>query len=377
MTVADTQAYIIAARRTAVGRAGGLHRQRRVEELAARAIAAALDDAGLSANEVGQLVLGNASEGGNPARLVSLAAGIADTAPAFTIDRQCASGLDAILAAIRLVTAGEAEIVAAGGAESLTNAPWRLARPRSPLQPPRFFETGFGPHAADIEAAEMLAAAAGIDRVRQDAYAAEAHKASAGQAGPRLAAFGSGAAENRDEPVEFDEPPENLQPFGEDGGTLTAANTSQPGDGAAFAVVVGAAVFERLGRPPALRLLASASIGVKPGAEAAAPLEAVRQLRHRAGNPGLLRAVCCELNETSAAQAIAFRNVLGLPAGQLNSSGGMLASGRPFAAASAMLVVRLFEALQAGGSRTATIGLAATGALGGQGVAALFETVRS
>ena len=371
MTLSYAQTYLIAARRTAIDRVGGLHRHRRVEELAARAISAALEDARLSPGEVGQLILGTASEGGNPARLAALAAGLPDTAPAFTIDRQCASGLDAILAGIRLVAGGEAEIVAAAGAESLTNAPWRLARPRSPAHPPRFLEADTGPHAADIEAAEVLAAAAGISRVAQDEYAAAARKSGAAKPAPRLAAF---AAESRDEPAFFAEDPTQLPTYREDGGTLTAANTAQPGDGAAAVIVVGEATYRRLGCPPALKLIAAASLGATPGAEAAAPLEAVRRLRQRTDAIDPLRATVCELNETSAAQALVFRDVLNISAGRLNPGGGMLASGRPFGAASAVLAVRLFARLS--GETGGETGLAATGALGGQGVAALFQTVK-
>lgn len=374
MTPPIAKAYIVAARRTAVGRVGGLHRNRRVEELAARALGAALEDAKLNPREVGQLILGNASEGGNPARLTGLAAGIPDTAPSFTIDRQCASGLDAILSAIRLVAAGEAEIVAAGGAKSLTNAPWRFTRPRSPLQPPRFIESGSGPHHGDIEAAEVLAAAAGIGRDRQDEHAVHARRLGAGRPARGLAVFAPTPVESRDEQATFAEKEADQLPLREDGGTLTAANTCQPGDGAAFVIVVGEATFQRLGRPTALRLLGSASVGAKPGAEAAAPLEAFRELRHRSGDVDPLRASLVELNETSAAQAIAFRDVLDFPENRVNADGGMLASGRPFGAASAILVVRLFGGLLSeGADARSQLGLAATGALGGQGVAALFE----
>ena len=136
--MSKTSAYIIAARRTALGRIGGLHRNRRIAELAAPVVRAALEDCGLAPERVDELIAGNATEGGNPARLIALAAGLSDTAAAATIDRQCASGLDAILAAIRAIGAGEADVIVAGGGEAISTAPWRIAKPKSLYQLPHF-----------------------------------------------------------------------------------------------------------------------------------------------------------------------------------------------------------------------------------------------
>lgn len=369
-------AYLIAARRTAFGRVGGLHRARRVEDLAARAISAALADAKLDRADVNSIFLGNASEGGNPARLAGLAAGLPDTVSALTIDRQCASGLDAILAGFRLVALGEATVVAAGGAESGSTAPWRLARPRSAHQIPRFLEAEPGPSAADIDAAEVLARAAGISREQQDSYASAARRLGVsaladGRTAREIAAFGDAPAGGRDEPPAAIEKGQDIEPFRDDGGTLTIANTSHPGDGAAMAIIVDEATWKRLARPPALRLIASATIGASPGSEAAAPLEAVRELRRRCGPRDPLRANQIELNETSAVQALAFRQVLDIAAAQFNPTGGALAVGRPFSAGGAMLAGRLFAGLISAGP--GSTGLAATGARGGEGVAAMFE----
>src|SRR5262249_27937056 len=128
--MASTPAYVVAARRSALGRVGGLHKGRRIEELSAPVLAAALRDSGLKPQRVDEVIVGNASEGGNPARLIALAAGLSDDVPAVTIDRQCGSGLDAILGAIRAIAAGDAEVIVAGGAEALSTAPWRIAKPR-------------------------------------------------------------------------------------------------------------------------------------------------------------------------------------------------------------------------------------------------------
>jgi len=375
------QAYVVAARRTAFGRLGGLHRLRRVDELAGGAIAAALDDSKLSPRDVEAIVLGNASEGGNPARLAGLAAGLSDTAAALTIDRQCASGLDAILAGVRLVALGEAAIVVAGGAESLSNAPWRMSRPRSPMHRPRILETGASLQEADLEAAEVTAASAGIDQRQQDDFAAAARRSAAaallsGRLAREIAVFGRAASETRDEAPQGAEKGLDSQAFGGEGRTLTLANTSQPSDGAAVAIIVDAATWARLGRPPALQLVATAAVGARPGSEVTAPLDAVRLLRLRAAGAGLDQRAIYELNEASALQAIAFAKGLGIAAENLNRSGGSIASGRPLGAASAATLVRLFSGLLGDGdSARDRYGVAATGALGGEGVAALFEAL--
>jgi len=130
--------YLIAARRTALGRPGGLHRSRRLEDLTAPIVLAALQDAKLAPKVVEEIILGNTTAGGNPARMVGLAAGLRESVPALTVDRQCASGLDAILLAMRAVALGEADVIVAGGAESISTAPWRVAKPKNLFQTPRF-----------------------------------------------------------------------------------------------------------------------------------------------------------------------------------------------------------------------------------------------
>ncbi len=134
----EASAYIVSARRSTLGRVGGIHRNRRIEDLAAPIITAALEDARIAPAYVDEIVIGNASQGGNPARLIALSAGLPLAAPAMTIDRQCGSGLDAVLHAIRVIDRGEAHIVVAGGVESLSTAPWRIAKPKSVYQIPHF-----------------------------------------------------------------------------------------------------------------------------------------------------------------------------------------------------------------------------------------------
>lgn len=380
-------AYIIAARRSALGRVGGLHRNRRIEELAAPVIRAALADAQIDPQRVDEVLIGNATQGGNPARLIALAAGLPETAAAATLDRQCGSGLDAIIAACRTIGNGEADVIVAGGAESLSTAPWRVAKPRSIYQTPHFIglESVAGAdepsEAQPVEAAEEMSRKLGIGRPQQDAWALRSHlKAGAAREGKsfvgEIVAIRANAEEARDESAiePAMEDLERLAPLVPPKGTLTRGNTSSFHDGAAMVVLVSDAVWQELGRPKALRLVASAAQGVAPDDEAGAPIEAVKKLYGRLNgiNPKDIGAF--ELSESSAVQAIAFAAQLGVDDDHLNAGGGAVVRGHPFGAAGAVLVVRLFTRLVRNpAGETTRLGLAALGTLGGLGLAGLFE----
>lgn len=380
-------AYVVAARRSALGRIGGLHKSRRIEDLAAPVLAAALADQRLSPVEVDEVILGNALAGENPARLVALAAGLPDTCPALSIDRQCGSGLDAVVTAIHRISAGEAEVIAAGGAESVSTAPWRVARPRSPYQLPHFIgldqAAGSGDEEASlVPATEALARRLGVSRSRQDAWvvrsrlAAEKARDSKRFLG-EIVPLRPTPEEARDEGTGPVEPQvlERLPPLIAPDGTLTPGNTSSLRDGAAMVIAVSEAVWRRLGAPPALRLMSSAARGVAGCDEAAAPIEAVRRLLERAGAIDRSRIASVELGESSAAQAIALAETLGLDPDLLNPAGGAVVRGHPLAAAGAVLVVRLFSDLARSGAGDGRYGIAAQGVRGGLGLAALFEAV--
>lgn len=387
--IPETNAYVVAARRSALGRVGGLHRSRRIDALAAPVIAATLADALVSPAEVDDMILGNATEGGNPARLVALAAGLAETVSATTIDRQCGSGLEAILAAHRLIVTGESRIVVAGGAESLSTAPWRIMRPRSLYQTPHFVR--YEPAMTDspdqpqpFEASEALARSYGITRAEQDEWALRDHGRAA-QAREQRCFIGEivplrvNVEEARDESLgtpDCDDMADAV-PFLPDGGTLTPANTSAMHDGSAAAVVVGEEVWQRLGRPAALKLRTTASIGATPAEEAAAPITATRKLLARVNGAldhndiGIV-----ELSESSAAQAIAFARSLDLDPARINPDGGAIVRGHPFGASGAVLVARLFTRLvRHPAGDPSRYGLVCQGTIGGMGLAALFERV--
>ncbi|MGI9426596.1 MAG: thiolase family protein [Hyphomicrobiaceae bacterium] len=388
---AEPKAYIVAARRTALGRIGGLHRTRRVEALAAPVISALLDDAKLDATKVDEIIVGNATAGGNPARLVALAAGLPETINASTVDQQDASGLVAIIQAMRLVGHGDANIVIAGGAESISTAPWRVARPRNAHQMPHFISPEpLSQMSADrpipVEATEQLARTLRISRHRQDAFTASSmERAIAARKAQRFAdeivPLRARIEEARDQSTEacdIDELSEEL-PFQEDDGTLTPANTSTWHDGAAFVIVVSKSVWEQMGQPPALSLLANAALGVTPGREALAPIAAVEKMYNRLNGFDRASIRIVETSETSAAQAVALAEALGLDETSINPEGGALARGHPFGAAGAVLVVRLFSQLvrNPDTGRDDACGIATQSALGGLGVAALFSSTGS
>lgn len=379
--------YIIAARRTALGRIGGLHRNRRIEALASPVIAAALEDCGLAPDRVEEAIIGNAMHGGNPARLIALASGLPETTSAISLDRQCASGLDAIVLACRNIADGQADVIVAGGVESISTAPWRIAKPKSLYQLPHFI--GVEPTMIDeagephqFEASEELSQRLNIARDQQDAWALKSHlKAESAREKRRfvgeIVPLRTSPEEAKDQsattgasPEDFSDQPLLLPPEGR----LTPANTSAMHDGAAMVVVVSEKVWEELGRPAAMRLVSSVSQGVSHDNEAGAPMEAMRKLYDRLDgfNPKDIGLI--ELSETSAAQAIAFSSSLGLEEDLINPNGGAVVRGHPLAAAGAVLIVRLFSRMvRQRDEQRLQYGVATLGAIGGIGVAALFE----
>ena len=390
--MALSDAYIVAARRTALGRVGGLHARRRVEDLTGPVIRAALADCKIDPALVDGLILGNATEISNPARLISLASGLPETASAITIDRQCASGLDAIVQACRMVGAGEVDVMLAGGAEALSTAPWRVAKPKHLHQLPRFvgLEQPAPEAAHDVhpfEASEDLAREAGISREEQDGIALRSHLAAlAARDGKRfvgeIVPMRATPEEARDEMVrdwsldEF----ERQTPFSGSGGLLTPGNTSAQADGAAMVIVVSPRVWAELGQPRALRLVTSATIGVAPDREAFGAIAATQRLIGLHNDLDVAKIAAIETSEASAAQLIQFARQFGVEAASINAGGGAIARGHPLAAAGAVLVVRLFSTLVraagAGGQEPApsgALGLATLSAMGGLGSAALFQ----
>ncbi len=381
-------ALIVAARRTAIGRIGGMHRTRPIEALTAPLINALLQQSGLEGRRVDEVILGNAAGGGgNPARLALLHAGLPEHVPGISIDRQCASGLDAILMAARMIETGAVDAVIAGGAESPSTAPWRIAKPPSVYRGlPQFFDQpSFSPDAVGdpgmTAAAEVVAREQGISRTAQDEYALESWRRAteaqnAGRFTSEILPLGGGDIEARDECVRARFTPEMLlrMPPLFPGGTVTAGNTCQICDGAALALIVSPRLWAEMGEPPALHVLGGAAAGVHPMRLGLGPVPAVRRLFARWPARSMAGIGAVEFNEAFASQVVATLNELELDGSTVNVDGGALAFGHPYGASGAVLVTRLFARLMTQPPATQQhLGLAMLGAAGGLGVAALFE----
>ncbi|MCK2219417.1 acetyl-CoA C-acyltransferase [Actinomadura sp. ATCC 31491] len=375
---------VVAARRTPIGTAGHAFKDLAVDGLAAPVLAAVARD--LAAQGVAgppdDVVLGNCmGPGGNVARVAALAAGFGHGVPGLTVDRQCGSGLAAILVAAQAVRAGEAGLVLAGGAESASTAPLRTRRgasepyARAPFAPGGYPDPDMGP------AAEALAAARGITRERQDAYAARSHAAALaarerGVFGGEIVPVGGRHDDQRPRPLRAATLARLPAAFAA-GGTVTAGNSSPVSDGAAAVAVVPERLRAGL---PGLRLVSGAVVGCDPALPGWGPVPAVRRVLARAG-ADLGRVAAVEVVEAFAAQVLAVTDALGLDplgadAGRVCPDGGALALGHPWGATGAVVVTRLFTRLVRGGAPAGTLGLAAAAVGGGLGVAALFEVVR-
>ncbi len=382
--------YVVAARRTALGRIGGIHKTRRIEQLAAPIIESILIDARLEKHQVDEIIVGNSTGAGdNPARLIALAAGLPEQISAYSIDRQCASGLEAVLSGVRLVATGDANIVIAGGVESPSTAPWRISKPKTLYQLPRFHDVaalGDGNHNGmnGADAAEQTARKFRISRERQDRYALNSHLRAndaqdAGRFTSEIVPFRVEAAEARDEslrpeinadilaqmPAYF--PPE---------GTVTSGNRAPGNDGAALCVTVSEDVYASLGRPPAMRVVAGATAGVSSANEGLGPAAAIQKLIQRSGPLTIGDIGLIEFGEAFASQALASLEALKMDPDEVNRDGGAIAFGHPFGAGSAVLVTRLFSQMvrqREEANEPSEFGLAALGAAGGMGAAALFQ----
>lgn len=363
---------IVGALRTPIGTAGRSLADVDAASLAAPVLRALADD--LPELPVTDVVLGNCmGPGGNVARVAALTAGLPHDVPGLTVDRQCGSGLAAIVTASALVreTPG---LVLAGGTESASTAPWRFWPPAEGREPVRYERAPFAP--AEIGdpdmglAADLLAEERGVSRERQDRYAAASHaRAHATQeAGGFDAEIVPAAGVRRDDrprPGMSVERLGRLRPTFRAGGTVTAGNACGVNDGAAAVAVVDAETHEQLGRP-GLRILGSATAGVDPNRPGIGIVPAVRSALDRAGLT-LDDIDAVELNEAFAGQVLACCDELGLDPDRVCPDGGALALGHPWGASGAVLVVRLFSRLvrQDGGRH----GLAAIAVGGGQGVA--------
>lgn len=372
---------LVAARRTAIGTAGRGFARHTVDALAAPVlaeVARAVAPAGLPIDDV---LLGNCmGPGGDIARVAALRAGLGHEVPGVTVDRQCGSGLDAVVQAAARVRAGDARLVLAGGAESASTAPHRAwpdsgeRYSRAPFAPSGFPDPDMGP------AADRLAAVRGITRARQDAWAARSHAlaASAREAGvfhAEIVDVDGIACDDRPRAgMDLARLARFAPAFGSDDadeatGTVTAGNSCGFSDGAAAMAVTTEAVARELGLP-ALRVRAAAVAGGDPALPGLGAAYAARAALTRAGlTAGELGFV--EVTEAFAAQVLAVSDELGLDEELVSADGGAIALGHPWGASGAVLLVRLAARMAA--TDDARPGLAACSIGGGQGVAMIVE----
>jgi 3-oxoadipyl-CoA thiolase len=409
------EVFLLGGVRTPQGRYGGALATVRPDDLAALVVGEAVDRAGVPADAVDEVVLGAANQAGEDnrdvARMAVLLAGLPPTVPGYTVNRLCASGLTAIIGAAQAVRTGDADVVVAGGVESMTRAPWVMAKPGTPwakpgevsdtalgwrFTNPRFLEADRrapdrhtetdGPVTLSMgETAEEVAALDGLTREECDAFALRSHlravaAAKDGRFDAELVEVPAPRSKGDPVPVTADEGPRpdasaealaRLRPVFRRDGVVTAGNSSPLSDGAAAIVVASERAVRERGLEPVARVVAGASAGVAPHVMGLGPVPATHKALGRAGwSRADLDAV--ELNEAFAAQSLACVRRLGLDEEIVNADGGAIALGHPLGCSGARITVTLLGRLHREGGRR---GLATLCVGVGQGVALLVERV--
>jgi acetyl-CoA C-acetyltransferase len=392
-----TEMFIAAPVRTPIGRFGGGLAALPAADLGAAAAREAIRRAGVAPDRLGYTIFGNARQAGgrpNPARQVGRLAGLPDTSPAFTLNMACASGLQAILSASQAIRDGEADIVLAGGAESMSRVPYMLDRARwgyrlgdGQLIDGMYRDGFLCPLSGKImgETAETLAAQYGISRREQDEYAVETQRRceaarTAGRFDGEIVAVAGEDERGRPATISRDEHPRDgvtleamakLKPVFQQDGTVHAGNASGITDGAAAMLVLSGETAEREGIEPWARIAGFATAGVDPGVMGIGPVPAVRKLEQRTGVK-LADIDLVELNEAFAAQVLACDRELKFDRERMNVNGGSIALGHPIGATGARIVVTLLHEMRRRGVKR---GLATLCVSGGMGWALLLERV--
>ena len=393
----ELDVVILGACRTAIGSFGGALKDLSAADLGAVVVRESLTRAGVAPDEVGDVVLGcvlQAGAGMNVARQAALKAGVPQEVPAETINRVCGSGLQAVVHAVEAIRGGYIDTVVAGGAESMSNAPYLLKNARWGYRMGNGealdsmvsdgLTCAINPTHMGITA-EEVAARFDVSRVDQDAFAAESQRRAAA-----AIAAGAFAAEivpveipqRKGDPVRFavDEYPRAgstadklaaLKPAFRKDGTVTAGNASGINDGAAAVVVASGAKARALGATPLARILGYAVAGVDPKIMGIGPVPAVRKVLDRAGLT-LDQIDLFELNEAFAAQSVAVARELRLDPAKVNVNGGAIALGHPIGASGARVLTTLIYALRARGLR---YGVASLCIGGGMGIAVAVDAL--
>jgi 3-oxoadipyl-CoA thiolase len=387
-----SRAVILSAVRTPVGRYGGGLAEVRPDDLAATAIAAAVERAGVPAEEIEDVWFGCANQAGednrNVARMGALLAGLPESVAGVTVNRLCASGLAAVVGAAHAVIAGDGDLFVAGGVESMSRAPLVMGKPDKafPRGNQTVWDTTLGwrfpnPRMEEMfplesmgETGENVAGRWDVAREDQDAFALESQRrhaeaVAAGRFADELVPAGELEADEHPRADTTLEKLAALKPAFRKDGTVTAGNSSGINDGAAALVIASEERAAALGVEPLGRFVASAVAGVDPRVMGIGPIPAVEKLLARAGiDVGQVDLV--ELNEAFASQSLAVIRDLGLDPAKVNVNGGAIAIGHPLGMSGARLVVTLLHELRRRGGR---YGIATMCVGVGQGQAALFE----
>ena len=387
-----SRAVVLSAVRTPVGRYGGGLAAVRPDDLAALAVAAAVERAGVAPEEIEDVWLGCANQAGednrNVARFAALLAGLPASVAGVTVNRLCASGLSAIVGACHAVIAGDGDLFVAGGVESMTRAPLVTAKPDAPyargnrtvydttlgwrFTNPRYEERYSSESMG--ETGENVAERWHVSREDQDAFAlrSQQHWAAAQEEGrfaDELVPAGELEHDEHPRPDTSAEKLADLRPAFRRDGTVTAGNASGINDGAAALVIAREERARALGVEPLGAFVGSAVAGVDPAVMGIGPVPAVRKLLARTG-VAVDDVDLVELNEAFASQSLAVVRELGIDQERLNVNGGAIAIGHPLGMSGARLVVTLLHELRRRGGR---YGIATMCVGVGQGQAALFE----
>jgi 3-oxoadipyl-CoA thiolase len=396
-------AVIVDAVRTPIGRHGGALARVRPDDLAAAAIRALVSRTGIDVTLIDDVILGCANQAGednrNVARMASLLAGLPVEVPGQTVNRLCASGLQAIVSAAHAIRAGEGEVFIAGGVESMSRAPWATLKPEEGFtraaqesadttvgwrfvnpKMPKEWTISLG------ETAEEVARRNKVSREDQDRFALESQQRAAravkegrfaNEMAPVTVAGKRGAETvvDRDEHPRPDATYESLAAmkpaFVKSGGTVTAGSSSGINDGASAVLIMSAETAQRLGKTPMARVVATGVAGVSPEVMGLGPVPAVRKALARA-KLTIKDIDLIELNEAFASQALACMRELGMDAAKVNVNGGAIALGHPLGASGARVMTTLVHEMR---RRKARYGLATMCIGVGQGLAAIVERV--
>ncbi|MDL0401687.1 acetyl-CoA C-acyltransferase [Corynebacterium lehmanniae] len=395
--------YLVSGKRTPVGRYGGALASVRPDDLAALAIRAVVEESGVPPEAVDEVVFGNANGAGeenrNVARMAWLLTGYPDTVPGITVNRLCASGMSSIALAAALVESGQADIVVAGGVESMSRAPWVMRKPDKPFaKPGEVFDTAIGwrfvnpTFAAQEkttfsmpETAEEVARVKGITREEADAFAVRSQTLAAqaiekGRFDSEIVPVETKDRKGNVTVVDTDEGPRpgttmevlaRLTPVVANGQVVTAGNASSLNDGASAVMVASEAAVKQYGLAPRAKVVGSAAVGLKPEVMGLGPIPATQKILEITGW-SIDDVDAFEVNEAFATQSLACVRELGLNLDKVNAWGGAIALGHPLGSSGSRITITLLNRLEQDG---AARGIATMCVGVGQGTAIAIERV--